>query len=197
MDEFDEKLLLLPDKKKIEIIKKHWKDYRYIRPLIMSLQKDKSKSQMISYLYYTDQIDLIISLKSDKLKLDYLEYLDLGDEDDAIAIAQSIKSDEIKNQALALFETDFAKQTIIVTMQSDENKIKAMLEHIKDPKYYYKIIYSLSSPQNKIACLKYLNSFLAKFEILKSIKFENDEQIINVAKSLKDEDLARRINNKS
>ena len=158
----------------------------------MSLQRDELKLQMIDKLQDDyDKANLVKSLQSDDLKLVYLRNMKQSDYK-RVDIAKSIKSDELKIQALSLFDDndEFNKREIIITMQSDENKLKAMKQHLKSSRYFRDILESLILDENKIANLGLLNSSYDKQKILESITIENDEQRLSIAISVKDDYLA-------
>lgn len=138
-----------------------------------------------------DKANLVKSLQSDDLKLVYLRNMKQSDYK-RVDIAKSIKSDELKIQALSLFDDndEFNKREIIITMQSDENKLKAMKQHLKSSRYFRDILESLILDENKIANLGLLNSSYDKQKILESITIENDEQRLSIAISVKDDYLA-------
>ena len=190
MDEIEKRLVSLSDNEKIEKLKDE-SNYYYVKILIMNLQSDELKLQMIDKLQGYDKAYLVESLQSDNLKLDYIR----NEKDDIYMkkhIAKSIKSDELKMQAISLFDNndEYNKSTIILTLQSDEKKIEAMKKHIKTSNQRRKIIESLSLAENKIANLNLLNSSYDKQRVLENIEVENDEQRLSIATSLKDDSLA-------
>lgn len=189
MDEIEERLMSLSDDEKIDRLG-HESNYYYVKILVMSLQSDELKLQMIDKLQDYDKANLVESLQSDDLKLDYIKNMKQDDYKKA-DIAKSIKSDELKIQALSVFEDndDFNKCAIIITLQSDEKKIEAMKQHIR-PYNYREVIESLSSSENKIANLNLLNSSYDKQKVLESIEIENDEQRLSIATSVKDDYIA-------
>lgn len=193
MNEIEERLMSLSDDEKIDRLE-YESNYYYVKILVMSLQRDKLKLQMIDKLTDGDKANLVASLQSDDLKLDYLRNMKQWDYK-KVDIAKSIKSDVLKMQALSLFEDndDYKKRDIIITMKSDENKLEAMKQHIKEPSCFREILESLSLDKNKIANLNLLSSSYDKQKVLESITIENDEQRLSIVTSVKDDYLAIKI----
>ena len=100
----------------------------------------------------------------------------------------SLQSDESKLQMIGKLH-DYDKANLVKSLQSDENKIKAMKRHL-GPFNYRKVIESLSSNENKIANLHLLYSSSAMLKVLENIEIENDEQRLSIAASVKYDHIA-------
>lgn len=187
MDEIEKWLMSLSDDEKIKRLG-YESNYYYVKILVMSLQSDELKLQMIEKLRDYDKANLVASLQSDELKLDYMRNMK-EDVYQKVDIAKSMKSDESKMQALSFLLEDssgYYKKKIIITLQSDENKIKAMKQHLRIDDYV-EVIESFSSTENKIANLYLLNFSYDIQRVLESIKIENDEQRLSIAGAIKDD----------
>lgn len=184
MNEIEEKIINLTEEQKLERLEEE-ANYAYIKALVMHLQKDENKLKMLHLLHENDVVELICSLQSDDLKLDYIRKLP-QDTIRAVEVAQSIESDEKKSDALPMFQDEYARTDIIKTMQLDKNKMEAMFYYITNMSNRREIITTFTNTQNKIDGLKYIidDDYETKM-VLDSIKFENDQQLLQVVTLLK------------
>ena len=177
MNEIEEKIINLTEEQKLERLEEET-NYAYIKALVMHLQKDENKLKMLHLLYENDVVELICSLQSDNLKLDYIRKLP-QDSVRAVEVAKSIESDHEKSEALPMFQDEYARTEIIMTMQLDTNKINAMYEYIEKMHNRREIITTFINTQNKIDGLYYIyDDDYERQKVLESIAFENDEQLL-------------------
>ena len=184
MNEIEEKIINLTEEQKLERLEEET-NYAYIKALVMHLQKDENKLKMLHLLHENDVVELICSLQSDDLKLDYIRKLP-QDTIRAVEVAKSIESDYKKSEALPIFQDEYARTEIIMTMQLDTNKINAMQEYIRKMYNRRKIITTFINIQNKIDGLNYIiDDDYERRKVIESISFENDKQLLQVIAVLK------------
>ena len=186
MDEIEERLRNLSDEEKIKRIQSET-NYYYIRILIESLKSDELKLKMIEEIHEEDRGKIIATIKSDDLKLNYI-INNREDHYNNFIIAKSIKLDNLKVALLGLFN-EFDKVNIIVTMKSDDMKIDAMKRYLT---YFSQreVVESISSIEKKIEAVEFLKFPTDQEEVLKNLKIETDDQRLRLINILHDERLA-------
>ena len=186
MDEIEERLRNLSDEEKIKRIQSET-NYYYIRILIESLKSDELKLKMIEEIHEEDRGKIIATIKSDDLKLNYI-INNREDHYNNFIIAKSIKLDNLKVKLLGLFN-EFDKVNIIVTMKSDDMKIDAMKRYLT---YFSQreVVESISSIEKKIEAVEFLKFPTDQEEVLKNLKIETDDQRLRLINILHDERLA-------
>ena len=186
MDEIEERLRNLSDEEKIKRIQNET-NYYYIRILIESLKSDELKLKMIEEIHEEDRGKIIATIKSDDLKLNYIIH-NREDHYNNFIIAKSIKLDNFKEALLGLFN-EFDKVNIIVTMKSDDMKIDAMKRYLT---YFSQreVVESISSIEKKIEAVEFLKFPTDQEEVLKNLKIETDDQRLRLINILHDERLA-------
>ncbi|MBF0992092.1 MAG: amidoligase family protein, partial [Fusobacterium sp.] len=162
-------------------------NYYYIRILIESLKSDELKLKMIEEIHEEDRGKIIATIKSDDLKLNYI-INNREDHYNNFIIAKSIKLDNLKVSLLGLFN-EFDKVNIIVTMKSDDMKIDAMKRYLT---YFSQreVVESISSIEKKIEAVEFLKFPTDQEEVLKNLKIETDDQRLRLISLLQDERLA-------
>ena len=186
MDEIEERLRNLSDEEKIKRIQNET-NYYYIRILIESLKSDNLKLKMIEEIHEEDRGKIIATIESDDLKLNYIIH-NREDQYNNFIIAKSIKLDNLKVKLLGLFN-EFDKVNIIVTMKSDDMKIDAMKRYLT---YFSQreVVESISSIEKKIEAVEFLKFPTDQEEVLKNLKIETDDQRLRLINILHDERLA-------
>ena len=186
MDEIEERLRNLSDEEKIKRIQSET-NYYYIRILIESLKSDELKLKMIEEIHEEDRGKIIATIESDDLKLNYIIH-NREDHYNNFIIAKSIKLDNFKEALLGLFN-EFDKVNIIVTMKSDDMKIDAMKRYLT---YFSQreVVESISSIEKKIEAVEFLKFPTDQEEVLKNLKIETDDQRLRLINILHDERLA-------
>ena len=186
MDEIEERLRNLSDEEKIKRIQSET-NYYYIRILIESLKSDELKLKMIEEIHEEDRGKIIATIKSDDLKLNYI-INNREDHYNNFIIAKSIKLDNLKVALLGLFN-EFDKVNIIVTMKSDDVKIDAMKKYLT---YFSQreVVESISSIEKKIEAVEFLKFPTDQEEVLKNLKIKTDDQRLRLISLLQDERLA-------
>ena len=195
LSEYDVVITILEwesDDKKIEAMKKYITAPYYQKDIIVSLSSTEKKVKLlkelrISSFYINDILNSMI-FENDEQRIKAARLLE---DDDAIIyeIIKKIEDDKKKLEAISLLVSNYYKTKLVCSFKSDEYKIKALKKYIDNKDDQIRIIKSLSTNKSKLENLYFLD-IDGKKAILRSLVFDNDEEIIRVASSLEDEELA-------
>ena len=183
-----ESIKLLQDEEKVRLLE-YVRTSNEANDYIFCIENDELKLNIIEEIikkdsfnyHFLDFTESVVSVISDELKLNFLkkhiEEFKLYNRNDHVKIIKSIKKDEVKLKALEEF-TFLPRQysDIISTIESDENRIKAMSLYLdtKEHSCYSNVIASFKSDEIR---MKFINSeYMGKpnlkdiNEIVQSIK---------------------------